>query len=162
MPLKICSLFLRLHARGNKSSAANLGLFCTISCDNLWLWFFILHARGNKSSAANLGLFLHDFVRQLLTLIFILHVRGNKSSAVTLGLFCTISCDNFWLDLIYVTFSQFLMIWVPCSAPRLNSKILNFLNNHFGQPYYCQSHEKVHDNYYYYFRWKTKRLCYNC
>ena len=24
------------------------------------------------------------------------------------------------------------MIWMPCSAPRLNSKILNFSNNHFG------------------------------
>ena len=92
--------FFILHASGNKSSAANLGLFCMISCDNFWLWFFILHARGNKSSAANLGLFLHNFVRQLLT----------------------------WLD---ITLSQFLMIWMPCSAPRLNSKILNFSNNHF-------------------------------
>ena len=24
------------------------------------------------------------------------------------------------------------MIWMPCSTPRLNSKILNFSNNHFG------------------------------
>ena len=26
----------------------------------------------------------------------------------------------------------FLVLWLPCSAPRLNSKILNFPNNNFG------------------------------
>ena len=76
--------------------------FCTISCDNFWIWFFILHARGNKSSAANLGLFLHDFVRQLMTLIFhpmYMRVEINHWRRIW-DFFCMISCGNFWPDLI--------------------------------------------------------------
>ena len=63
-------------------------------CDTLQGSDSILHARGNKSRAANLG---HLFP-----------ILERQGSAKLVG-----------LKLLH-------------SSPRLNSKILNFINNHFG------------------------------
>ena len=50
-------------------------------------------------------------------------------------------CGKFWCKTLlirYMSIMTFLdtemafCLWLPCSALRLNSKILNFSNNHFG------------------------------
>ena len=111
--------------------------------------FQIIQARSERSSEIskncrkNSLLFTNarenESGRQILVRnVFLLYMRVEINRA---GKFGTL-CGKFWCKTFlirYMSIMTFLdtemafCLWLPCSALRLNSKILNFSNNHFGQ-----------------------------
>ena len=106
-----------IHLRENKSGRRIWASFCPFSYAKQKLQFSNILARGNKSTAANLGLFFLIFVRQVKSYIFPIYMRVEINQRR----------QNSGLKPV-----TFLVLWLPCSALRLNSKILNFPNNNFG------------------------------
>ena len=97
-------------------SLANLGAKC----------FSHIHARGNKSGRQIWDTFWQIFVRN----VFLIYMRVEINQA-----------GKFWCKIFVIRYVSIMAIldtemafclWLPCSALRLNSKILNFSNNHFG------------------------------
>ena len=86
--------------------------------------FSAIYMRVEINWAGKFGTILARFGTKTFSAIYI-HTRGNKSGRQIWDNF-----DTFWYVRSLCKFSQ--MPLVACSAPRSNSKILNFLNNHFG------------------------------